>query len=104
VLRIQRFESITTSGYTYIIYLNFKYINHSSFFIKRIIYSPYCVYIYTLSLSLSLSLYIYIYIYIYMGWRVSDLKLQDIEHILMDCHNCSTDSAFELLYRFTEEF
>jgi len=41
-----------------------------------------------------------------MGWRVSDLALEDIEHtsILVDCHNCSTDSAFELIYGFTEEF
>ena len=39
-----------------------------------------------------------------MGWRVRDLTLQNIEHILVDCHNYSMDSAFELFYGFTEEF
>ena len=54
-------------------------------------------------------IYIYIYIHLpyctcmYVGWRVSDLTLQNIEHILVDCHNCGTDSAFDLFYGFTEE-
>ena len=38
-----------------------------------------------------------------MGWRVSDLTLQNIEHILVHCHICGKDSAFELFYGFTEE-